>query len=296
MRLLVLALAVSLLALAGCSKPTGGSAPGAPSTDAAAARQAVGGQPGKAARVTPAPSLAYAYALTLAAPAQKLPDLLASHEAACVAAGPAVCQVTGASMENEGRKTARGALALRATPEWLAGFRSHLGADAKAFDGRITHSTLTTEDLSAQVIDVQAAIRAKTALRDRLQGLLRDRPGKTADFLEVAKDLSDVQADLDATQSQLAAMQARLEMSIMRIDYVSTSLLGPQQAWAPLGAAVAGSVGMLAGTLGVMVTIGAALAPWAALLASIALAVSLVRSWRARRTRAAAPASTTPAI
>jgi hypothetical protein len=278
-------LAASALILAACAKPPGGPAPVPP-----AAGQAAGDQPSKPSRIAAAPSLAYAYAVSLAAPAQKLPDLLASHQAACAAAGPALCQVTSASMENEGKAGARGALALRAAPAWLSGFRAHLGAEAKAFGGRITHSTLTSEDLSTQVIDVQAAIRAKTALRDRLQGLLQNRVGKTADFLEVAKDLADVQADLDATQSQLAAMQSRLQMSVLRIDYESTNLMGG--AWAPLKFALSGATSALAGTLAAMVTLMVMIAPWAAVIAGAILAVRLMGS---RRPSRMAPGAKAPA-
>lgn len=274
--------------LFGCSKP--GGPPGATASLAAnaiapspAPSKSTAGTPPPTkaieAPVTPAATLAYAYAYELRAQPKNIAGLLARHEAACADAGPAVCQVTGSTMEAHGHDDVHATLSLRGAPGWIARFRDQLAADAKSAGGRVAHATVTSEDLSRQVIDAQAAIRAKTALRDRLQTLLETRPGKTADFLEIATDLSNAQSDLDATKSELAAMQQRLETSTLTIDYVSSGVLTPEGAWAPLASAVSQASGIVAGTLALMVTCIAALAPWAVVV-GIGVWLFRGRAWR----------------
>jgi len=269
MRVLALTATAVLAAwLSGCSKPAG-PAGGPPEASGDAAASPPTAQPpaapgsaskdaGAARPVKPvafqAPSLAYAYASVVQAPPRALSGLLARHQAACADAGPSLCQVTGSTLEAHGREAIHATLTMRGEPAWIARFRDRVAADAGAAGGRVAHATVATEDLARQVIDVQAAIRAKTALRDRLQTLLETRPGKTADFLEVSTDLSNVQGDLDATQSELAAMQVRVLTSTLSINYDPAGLLTPDGAWAPLISAVKGITGIVAGLLAVLVT------------------------------------------
>jgi hypothetical protein len=269
MRMLTVTAAMAMTAwLCGCSKPaspdahdaTEAAAPG-PVTDTGANKADAAKKPAKTIEI-PTVNLAYAYADTVQAPPQALAGLLARHQAACVSAGPGLCEVTGSTYEARGRDDVEARLALRGDPAWIGKFKDQIGIDAKASGGRLAHANVTTEDLARQVIDVQATIRAKTALRDRLQTLLQTRPGKAAEFLEISTDLANVQAELDATQSELAAMQVRLRTSTLTIDYESDGVLAPEGAWAPLGVAVSQTSGILARTLAMMVTLVAMLSPW----------------------------------
>ncbi len=269
MRALILSASITVLLLAGCSKPAGPGAP-APEAGSSAAGSTTaksGPDEGAKAPVIGAPSLAYAYSYALMAPAQRISALVTLHQRACGAAGPQSCQVTGSTMEARGQDDVHASLSLRGDPAWLAAFGERIGADAKAAGGRLSHATVASEDLSRKVIDAQATIRAKTALRDRLQSLLEARPGKASDFLEIATDLSSVQGELDADQSELAAMRERLATSVLTIDYDSLGVLGGEATWHSLAEAITGSGDVLARTLGVMVTCLAALLPWVLLIA-----------------------------
>ncbi len=270
MRALILTASLAALLLSGCSKPAGPGAasPEAMSSEAGSPAARTGSDKAAKAPVIGAPSLAYAYAYALVAPAQRIDALVALHQRACGAAGPQSCQVTGSMMEARGRDDVHASLSLRGDPVWLAAFGDRIGADAKAAGGRLSHATVTSEDLSRKVIDAQATIRAKTALRDRLQSLLEARPGKASDFLEIATDLSNVQGELDADQSELAAMRERLATSVLTIDYESLGVLGGDATWRSLAEAITGSGDVLARTLGVMVTCLAALLPWVLLIAA----------------------------
>jgi hypothetical protein len=289
-----LVILTSLLALAACNKPKDSAAAHDAAPAAPAEAKAAGAPADKpAALAVSAPMLAYSYEDTVIVPASALPDLMARHQKACVDAGPTVCQVVGASTTRAGAGQAEGMLKVRAAPGWLAGLRERLPSDARAAGGQLADSNVVTEDLSRQIVDTEAAIRARTALRDRLQQILATRPGKLSDLLEVEMELARVQGELDATQSELAVMRTRVATSLLSISYQSKPpLMAPQGSWAPLALAVRGASGVLASTLGLMVTILVAFLPWAA------VAGGALWIWRlldkARRARAKAPPPKAP--
>ncbi len=282
MRLLV-SISAALL-LFGCSKPTRqeyadyapGAAPAASTTgasvaaDASAATDAPGGdrakgEPGtKADPGLPAstPMLAYSYRYGVEAPPANIRPLLAKHEAACATAGIVVCQVTGSTVQASGKDTVTATLTLRATPAWLKKFRDSLAGDAKSAGGRVTRDTVASEDLSRQIVDVEATVRAKTALRDRLQALLESRPGKTSDLFEVETALSRVQGELDANRSELAVMRERVATSDVTIEYKSADVFAPEGAWAPLSSATHDIATTTIASLALMVRLIAGLLPW----------------------------------
>jgi hypothetical protein len=215
------------------------------------------------------PQLAYTYGYGIETPPSAVRPLLAKHEAACAAAGIAVCQVTGSTIEATGKDSVDATLSLRATPAWLTTFRAGIPEDAKSAGGRVVRPTVTSEDLSRQIIDVEATVKAKTALRDRLQALLESRPGKTSDLVEVETALSTAQGELDSDQSELAIARERLATSVVTIDYRSASVFAPDGARTPLALAINGFVGTVIGALAVMVQLIAILLPWSVVIGAV---------------------------
>ncbi len=291
MRVILLA-STALVLLTACSKPAGSDdaapmaeAAAAPVSKSAAAADATAGSEAAARPAVTIPRLAYSYAYGLEAPARSIRDLVARHEAACQAAGPAVCQLTGAQVSEVGKDRIHGQLSLRATAGWLKVFREGLDAQAKAAGGRIVTANVTSEDLSRQIVDTEAAIRARITLRDRLQTLLANRPGKLADLLEVERELAQVQGEIDATQSQLAEMRGRVATSELRLTYESIGVLAPQGVLAPLKAAVGDVAGIVVMVLAGLLRLAAYLLPIGALAG---LAFWLVRGRRTGRAKAPA--------
>ena len=275
--------ALAALSLAACSKPeerpreaSAADAAAAPAADAA----------GRADQA-PLPSLsipqlAYVYRYALAAPPDGVRALMLRHEQACWAAGPAVCQVTGSTLKEDGPDELTGALSLRARPDWLRTFRQALEADTKAAGGRMVSSDTSSDDLSRQIVDTEAALKAKAVLRDRLRETLRTRPGKARDFFEMEQQLAGVQAEIDAGRSELAMMRTRVATSELRIDYRSEGVLAPHGSLAPLGAAADDVVGIFVGVLAVLIRALALLTPVAGLGALV--------WWIARGARTRGPA------
>ncbi len=290
------------IALASCNKPAGGP-PSAPESDAATASVAApdAGAPPAKAKAAPNPTavaagatpmLAYVYSWGLEVPAGKVRALADKHEAECVDAGPSVCQVTGSNIQASGRDRVQGGLSLRATAAWIARFKTTLAGDVQGAGGRLATSAVSSEDLTRQVVDTEAVVRAKTALRDRLQTTLETRPGKIDDLVDLETKLADVQGDLDATQSELVAMRERVAMSEVKISYDSAGVFAPEGVWTPVADAAHKVVGAFAGSLAFLVMAAGVLAPWALALGAAAwVAFAVRRRGKSARPRAAARAS-----
>ncbi len=302
MRALILTASITVLLLAGCSKPAdyqnfsdekASADAAAPAAQTAPPPNAPVITPGSVATVA-TPMLAYSYEYGIETPPRRVAALMAKHQAACTAAGPTICQVTGSTLDNHGEDAIRGSLALRATPVWLGRFRASLAEDARKAGGRVVSASVTSEDLSRQVIDVQAMIRAKTALRDRLQSILESRPAKTADLVEVETALSKTQGELDASQSEMAAMRARLDSSVLTIEYNADADSVHWQTWAPLKDAVHGFGATLVRAVAFMITCVASLLPWVTVLGGgtwLFRGALTKASWPWGRRRAADPRS-----
>jgi hypothetical protein len=216
------------------------------------------------------PQLAYRYDYRITASPKGVRSLQAAHEAACSAAGPAQCQVVSSAVDEMGEDRLRATLSFRATPGWLKSFRDRLDGQAAAAGGRVSEARVSSEDLSRQLVDTEAALRAKTMLRDRMEQLLATRPGKLSELVELEQSLAQVQGEIDATNSELTMMRARVAMSDVSIDYQSSGVLAPAGAWSPVNNALGDVADILAGTLGFMIRVVAILAPWALLIGGVA--------------------------
>ena len=221
------------------------------------------------------PQLAYAYSAEVEASADAVPGLVARHESACRSAGSAICQITAMSLTSDGGVRAH--IGLRAQPEWLQSFRAHLAADAQAAGGRVVKTNAVSEDLSRQLVDTEAALRAKTLLAQRLEGLLASRQGKLSDLIEVEEQLSSTQGEIDAARSELAMMRTRVAASEMTLDYSAPATFGA--IWAPVTQATKGATGVFAGGVGIVITVFAAIAP----LAFLGGLIALLARWFSKR-------------
>lgn len=294
MRTVVVLAASSLMLLAACeggdlqnSASEEGDA-SAPTIDMAIEGAASGPTPGGDEHGASSPEvpdaqvsqLAYAYATTIEAPAARIAGLAARHEQACVQAGPRRCQVIGSSTRSLGEDERSATLEIRAEPGWLAGFRQRLAADAEAADGRVADSSTTSEDLTRALIDTEAHLRAKTALRDRLQTMLATRDGNLQTVLEVERELARVQGEIDAATSTLEVMRARVAMSRLTLTYRSEGVLAPDSATAPLSAALENALSLFMMGLAAIVSVLAFALPFVLVIGPV---VWLVLRWRARR-------------
>ncbi|MGD9965112.1 MAG: DUF4349 domain-containing protein [Hyphomonadaceae bacterium] len=251
----------------------------APPTDANAST-ATSPSPSQPTGPAPVLYLAYTYAMGLEIPSERLAGVMDRHVQACQAAGPRLCQLIGSNRTGDPESYMEGYVSLRGEPAWLNTFKGGMAADADAAGGRIVQQSTSSEDLTRQIVDTEARLRAQTALRDRLQQLLRSRPGRLADLLEVERELARVQGEIDAVQSALAVMRTRVAMSELTLTYRSAPRPVGSDTFEPLRQAFANFLGIIVGGFAAIITLIAVLIPFAIVL--IPLGWLLLR-WRKRR-------------
>lgn len=292
MRTRITLCALAALSLAACQKAEVKDAPAADAAATAPAAEPTTETAAAARSASPIavsiPQLAYVYKYALAAPPDAVRGLVSRHEQVCWAAGPTVCQVTGSTVSEDGPDKVSATLTLRARPEWLRVFRQGLESDTKAAGGRMVQTDTSSDDLSRQLVDTEAHLKARTVLRDRLQETLRTKPGKVGDFFALEQQLSDVQAEIDAARSQLAVMRTRVATSELRIDYRSEGVLAPRGTLAPVAQAASDVVGIFVFTLAFLIRALAVIAPVVGLGG---LAWWLMRTARRKKPEAKAPAA-----
>lgn len=236
--------------------------------------------PGQAGGPMPVLYLAYSYAMGLEVPSDRLSGVMDRHIEACQTAGPRLCQLVGSSRSGDPESFMNGSVYLRGEPAWLRTFMAGINAEAEQAGGRVTSRSVGSEDLTRQIVDTEARLRALTSLRDRLQALLRDRPGRLADLLEVERELARVQGELDAITSSLAVMRTRVSMSDLNLSYQSEPRSVGSDTFRPLRDAFAGFLGIVVGGFAAIITIIAGLIP--ILIVVLPLAWLILR-WRRRR-------------
>ncbi len=92
--------------------------------------------------------------------------------------------------------------------------------------GRETRRSLSVEDVTAQVIDLDATLRNKKALRDRLRKLL-DRTANVKDVLAVEKELTRLQSEIESMEGRVASLRGRAAMSAVSLQLEQRRILGP---------------------------------------------------------------------
>ena len=236
-------------------------------------------QPNQPSGPAPVLYLAYSYAMGLEIPSDRLSGVMDAHILACTAAGPRLCQLIGSNKSGDPESFMQGYVSLRGEPNWLATFRNGISAQVDEAGGRIQSSTTNTEDLTRAIVDTEARLRAQTALRDRLQELLRSRPGRLSDLLEVERELARVQGEIDAVQSNLVVMRTRVSMSELTLNYQSAPRPVGSDTFEPLRNAFANFLGIVVAGFAAIITIIAGLIPFAIVIVPL---VWLALRWRPR--------------
>jgi len=140
------------------------------------------------------------------------------------------------------------------------------------------------QDLTRQILDTDARLKAQTTLRDRLQGLLATRNAELKDLLALERELARVQGQIESATTTLNVLRKRVSMSVVDINYQSQSVAVSQSALAPIGRALKGFVGQFAYGLSNVIEFFAGILPWLIFVIIPGLWV-LRRWWRGRNVR-----------
>ncbi|GMN13248.1 DUF4349 domain-containing protein [Altererythrobacter sp. MTPC7] len=206
------------------------------------------------------PQLAYDYDYGWALPAEDIGPLQRTHANLCEQQGPASCQITGMSKTGEEAEDVRGILEMRVAARQARAFGALLEDEAEDAGAELVSAEIAAEELSKQIVDTEARLRTREALRDRLSEVLRTRRGSIDELVEAERSVAQVNQEIDQARSWLKQMEGRVAYSKVTVRYetgapVTSDFLKPVQA-------TLGSLGSIMGwVLAIMIVLGAIIAP-----------------------------------
>jgi hypothetical protein len=199
--------------------------------------------------------------------------------------GTLQCELLSASLLRETpRQPGSAMLEVRVAPAEVDKLLGGLAGVASV----VSHTT-TSEDKTAEVIDVEARIKNRTEFRDSLRAMLGDTVTKRtmADLLAIQRTLSDTQAELDAIATQRKVLAQQTSKQHIQIQFTPKRVLvaGGGDGYSPMKQALRNAGAVLAESVGALITFVAAVLPW---LVIVVLPVAWLARvlWRRRSRRA----------
>lgn len=167
-----------------------------------------------------------------------------------------------------------------------------------AAEGTVLHSASEVDDVTGDIVDLQARLDNLRAQRDRLRDLY-DRANGTEDVLAVGQRLSGTQEEIERLEGRLASLQDRVAYSTLAVDLREPEPDGEatdaadRPDWAQTGvvAAFLDSTAGVVTTLRLLVVAVAYLLPYALVFGTPLVAVV---AWRRRRSGSASSGEPAP--
>lgn len=162
--------------------------------------------------------------------------------------------------------------------------------------GTLTDSSSSAEDVSAQVVDVAARVRAQQRSVERIEALL-DRAQNLAEVVSIERQLAERRADLDALVARQRDLAEKTSLSTITVSIARTDTEERPDDDETAGGFLDGlREGWDAFAAGVVVTLTALgfLLPWLILAAVLGVPLWLVLRRRAARRPVPAPPLATP--
>jgi hypothetical protein len=150
--------------------------------------------------------------------------------------------------------------------------------------GKVQTAETTSEDVTAQRVDLDARIKALQTSVDRLLAIMRD--AKDPDALIKAEDaLSERQAELDSLRAQRDQLGDRIDYSTVNVTFVAEQVGGPSpKQYEGFTGQIERGWDALVSVVGNLVLLLGLLLPWLGALAVAAgIVYGVVRLARARR-------------
>jgi hypothetical protein len=90
--------------------------------------------------------------------------------------------------------------------------------DAARKLGKVVEEARTTEEVTAEYVDLQARLKAAKAAEQRLVELLGNRTGKLSDVLEVERELTRVRSEIESMQGQANVILHQVNYATVKIE------------------------------------------------------------------------------
>ena len=146
--------------------------------------------------------------------------------------------------------------------------------------GSVTREEIHTEEVGAQIADLDARMAALKESIDRLMELMKSA-ASTADLLEAERELTSRQADLDSLRAQRAWYEDEVQYSTLEVEFSSSSVAPTPSigAWERSWQIFTGGMEAIGYVLIILL-------PWIVLFAILLVLLRLIlRRWKPARPR-----------
>lgn len=92
--------------------------------------------------------------------------------------------------------------------------------------GAVKRRTVRRQDVTAQVVDVEARLGTLRTVRDRLRAYLGNAAA-TADLVAIERELARVQGEIDVLEAQQRMLSTRVDLAEVSLDARRPRILGP---------------------------------------------------------------------
>lgn len=275
---LICAVSITALTLAACSKPADDADHSMASEEVAAdssatAAESVASEPAPPAAAdraepdskalpalgkipTSLPQLAYEYDYRWRMEASEIGSLQRRHASLCEQQGPASCQIIGMTKTGAEEGEVEGVLEMAVATRQARAFGALLEDEALDAGAEQVSAEIASEELSKQIVDTEARVRARSELRDRLTEVLRTRKGKVSELIEAERSLAEVNEEIDQAKSWLREMGGRVAYSRVTVRYETGGAAGSNFLRPVMGAL--GSLGAIFGWIAALLILAGA--------------------------------------
>ena len=223
--------------------------------------------------------LAVRHELSAEVPSEQLPAAWKTVRDLC---GTLRCELLSSTMQRETpQQPGHASLEMRVLPADVDAVLGSVAGVAQV----VSHNT-TSEDKTAEVIDVEAHIRNRTEFRDSLRAMLSDTKTKRdlGDLLAIQSTLADTQAQLDSSATQRKLLAQQTSKQHLTVHFAARRVLVGGTNYSPVRNALRNVSGALAESMGALITFVAVALPWLLLAVPAIWIVRLL--WRRRSGRA----------
>ncbi len=270
-------------------KPNLSKVESAPSSDVEVENSLVGNDLPPPNTAVSIPQIAYTYTYGYRIAATEIPLVQKAHADLCERSGPEVCHILNLSQSGGEGDYATGTLEIEVVAPRARSFGDQLAKLVENKGGDTIDTAISGEDLSRQIVDTEARLRARILLRDRLMEILRTRTGKVSELVEAERGVAAVNQEIDEAQSWLAEMKGRVSFSKITINYQSGSPAAGGFL-EPIRQALGSAASMLGITVALIISTFIFLLPWAIILIGV-LWTKRRFGWRFRFWEKTAPGS-----
>ncbi len=229
--------------------------------------------------------LAYRYHFNFAIPAKNLKAVSQKAIETCTLAGMDKCRVVTSSLNQYSDDNISANIELRVEPKWFENYKQSLASDSETAGGKITGSTVGSEDLTIAISDSDAKLNALKTLRSRLIGLLETKGSQLKDLIAVERELARVQGQIEGSTARLRVLRTRVAMSQVHLNYETKSVAASRSSFTPIKRALNDFIGTVAHGFAGVIRFVAFILPW--LIVGIPLLWMVRRFWRKRNAKTA---------